>query len=120
MYQITKDTRVGLSYRSKIKFDLEGDKTQTGQATRSIYADLTMPDTASLALRHQFNDKWAALADFTWTGWSKLQKLEPVYSDGSRAVAPAALQLQGYLPRRFGCHLPIERSVDVANGRRLR
>ncbi|UCV27153.1 OmpP1/FadL family transporter [Ferribacterium limneticum] len=88
MYQITKDTRVGLSYRSKIKFDLEGDKTQTGQATRSIYADLTMPDTASLALRHQFNDKWAALADFTWTGWSKLQKLEPVYSDGSRAVAP--------------------------------
>ena len=88
MYQITKDTRVGLSYRSKIKFDLEGDKTQTGQATRSIYADLTMPDTASLAFRHQFNDKWAALADFTWTGWSKLQKLEPVYSDGSRAVAP--------------------------------
>lgn len=88
MYQITKDTRVGLSYRSKIKFDLEGDKTQTGQATRSIYADLTTPDTASLAVRHQFNDKWAALADFTWTGWSKLQKLEPVYSDGSRAVAP--------------------------------
>jgi long-chain fatty acid transport protein len=32
--------------------------------------------------------KWAILADYTWTGWSKLQKLEPVYSDGSRAVAP--------------------------------
>lgn len=88
MYQITKDTRLGLSYRSEIKFNLEGDKAQTGQATRSIYADLTTPDTASLALRHQFNDKWAALADFTWTGWSKLQKLEPVFSDGSRAVAP--------------------------------
>lgn len=88
MYQITNDTRVGLSYRSTIKFNLEGDKNQTGQATRDIYADLTTPDTASLAVRHQFNDKWAILADYTWTGWSKLQKLEPVYSDGSRAVAP--------------------------------
>ncbi|MDE1545244.1 outer membrane protein transport protein [Dechloromonas agitata] len=88
MYQPTKETRVGLSYRSKIEFDLEGEKTQTGQATRSITADLTTPDTASLAVHHQLNPKWAILADYTWTGWSKLQKLEPVYSDGSRAVAP--------------------------------
>lgn len=26
MYQVSKDTRVGLSYRSKIKFDLEGSQ----------------------------------------------------------------------------------------------
>lgn len=88
MWKIMPDTRVGFSYRSKIKFDLEGDKTQTGQATRSISADLTTPDTASLGVHHQFNDKWAILADYTWTGWSSIQKLEPLYSDGTRAVAP--------------------------------
>ena len=88
MWKIQPETRLGLSYRSKIKFDLEGEKIQTGTATRSITADLETPDTASLALHHQFSDKWAVLADYTWTGWSSLQKLEPVYSDGTRAVSP--------------------------------
>jgi long-chain fatty acid transport protein len=88
MWKIQPETRLGFSYRSKIKFNLEGEKIQTGTATRTITADLETPDTASLALHHQFNDKWAVLADYTWTGWSSLQNLEPVYSDGSRAVAP--------------------------------
>ncbi len=88
MWKILPETRLGLSYRSKIKFDLEGEKFQTGAATRSISADLETPDTASLAIHHQLNDKWAVLADYTWTGWSSLQKLEPVYSNGTRAVAP--------------------------------
>lgn len=93
MYQVSKDTRVGLSYRSKIKFDLEGSQNVQipGLGTvinRSITAELTMPDTASLAVHHQLNPKWAVLADYTWTGWSSLQKLEPVTSTGARAVAP--------------------------------
>lgn len=93
MFQPTKDTRLGLSYRSKIKFDLEGTQNVQlpGLGTvidRSITADLTTPDTASLAVHHQINPKWAVLGDYTWTGWSKLQKLEPLTSSGTRAVAP--------------------------------
>ena len=93
MFQPTKDTRLGLSYRSKIKFDLEGTQNVQlpGLGTvidRSITVDLTTPDTASLAIHHQMNPKWAVLADYTWTGWSKLQKLEPLTSSGARAVAP--------------------------------
>lgn len=93
MFQATQDTRLGLSYRSKIKFDLEGtQKVQmSGLGTiidRDISADLTTPDTASLAVHHQVNPRWAVLADYTWTGWSKLQKLEPLTSSGARAVAP--------------------------------
>lgn len=88
MYQLQPQTRVGFSYRSKIRFHLKGEKTQTANPTRDITADLTTPDTASLALHHQVNSKWAVLADYTWSGWSSLQKLEPVYADGTRAVAP--------------------------------
>ena len=91
MYQITPDTRLGLSYRSKIKFKLEGDQTVGSplNINRGIKADLETPDTLSLAVKHQINDKWALLGDYTWTGWSSLQSLEPVLkSDGSRATAP--------------------------------
>ena len=91
MYQITPSTRLGLSYRSKIKFKLEGDQTVGSPLNidRGIKADLETPDTLSLAVKHQINDKWALLSDYTWTGWSSLQTLEPVLSsNGTRATAP--------------------------------
>ncbi len=86
MFQLTQDTRVGLSYRSRVKFHLEG--TQTGPA--SIYngsakATLETPDTASLAVSHRLNDRWTLLADYTWTGWSSLQKLSPLRKDTGAA-----------------------------------
>lgn len=116
MYQLQPQTRLGFSYRSKVRFHLKGEKTQTANPTRDITADLTTPDTASLALHHQVNSQWAVLADYTWTGWSSLQKLEPVYADGNRAVAPlrynfkdtyrvglgATYQLNGQWMLRFG------------------
>ena len=91
MYQVTKDTRVGLSYRSKIKFDLEGEGSRnipTLANNPAMTAELTTPDTASLAIHHQMNSKWALLADYTWTGWSSLQRLEPLTTTGARAVPP--------------------------------
>lgn len=89
MYQLTPQTRVGLTYRSKIKFDLEGTQTTTTGVNRSIKVQLETPDTASLALHHRVNDQWAILSDFTWTGWSSLQALSPtVASTGAAAVAP--------------------------------
>lgn len=88
MYQLASTTRLGLSYRSKMKFGLEGDKTQTGQVTQGISADLKVPDTLSVAIHHKVSDRLALLADYTWTGWSSVQQLTPVYADGSRAVAP--------------------------------
>lgn len=89
MYQMTQDTRLGLSYRSKIKFDLEGSQVvPTSGVDRSITAGLQTPDTLSLAMHHQVNKQWAVLADYTWTGWSSLQTLEPLTSSGARAVPP--------------------------------
>lgn len=90
MYQITPATRLGLSYRSKMKFHLEGTQNVDGLiSNRAIKANLELPDTASLALQHQINDRWAILADYTWTGWSSLQALSPVItSSGAAALAP--------------------------------
>lgn len=78
MLQVSPATRVGLSYRSKIKFNLEGDLTQTvgGTTTVSgIKADLELPDTYSLALSHRLSDQFELLADYTRTNWSSIQSI---------------------------------------------
>lgn len=89
MYQLSDATRLGLSYRSRIKFDLTGTQTVPGLLERDIKATLETPDTTSLALHHRVNDRWSLLGDVTWTNWSSLQALSPVYADtGARALAP--------------------------------
>lgn len=94
-YQFTDATRIGLSYRSKITHDLQGDgKFRTPQnisdaAANAGFQDgnakgrVTLPESASLALHHQLNAQWAVMADASWTRWSRFEELR-INSDVSR------------------------------------
>lgn len=93
LYQPTELTRVGLSYRSQIKHNLEGKATykndpgflpivaqleQAGIKTftnRSIEASVSLPESISFSLVHKFNDRLELMGDITWTGWSSFQEL---------------------------------------------
>lgn len=78
MFQLSPSTRVGLTYRSEIKFKLEGDYDVAtavaagGNATadHKIKATLKTPASASLAVAQQLSDRWELLGDITWTEWS--------------------------------------------------
>lgn len=83
MFQITPTTRIGLTYRSELEFDLEGDQrtTVTGfgsplLANTEITAVLKTPATASLALSQKVGDRLEVLADFTWTNWSVINSIQ--------------------------------------------
>jgi long-chain fatty acid transport protein len=91
IYQVTPATRIGASYRSKIKYTLEGDVTTTdgtgavvttnlGGLTVSgpSKADITFPDMYSLSGVHRLNDQWNLLADVTYTKWSEIDKVAVV------------------------------------------
>lgn len=87
MYQITDDTRVGLSYRSRIKHKPDGDLTlrnsgmvipgQLPALTESgADASVSLPDTAILSIVHNLNSRWTLLGDVSWTGWSSIPRLD--------------------------------------------
>ena len=79
LVQATPDTRIGASYRSTIKFTLEGNQTFDGAsgslANAGVSADLKVPDSFSLSVFHTLDSKWDLMGDITWTGWSSLQQL---------------------------------------------
>src|SRR6267378_4759110 len=84
MFQLAPDTRLGVSYRSSIKYNVSGTvnvaavPALNGNAT----VDIKMPDTFSIALNHRLDSKWTLLGDVTWTGWSKIKDLTIVTSNG--------------------------------------
>lgn len=96
LFNISPQTRVGMSYRSKIKYNLSGAvrftsvppvlaasaKLQNG----AVNLPITMPDFFSVSGLHQLNDKWDLMADATWTGWGVLQQLKIDRSNGTGNV----------------------------------
>ena len=90
MFQLSPETRGGVSYRSTMKFHLEGSlKVDAVGVNQKIKADLETPDTFSLALNQKLSDRLELLADATWTGWSSVGALTPLdASTGARATAP--------------------------------
>ena len=97
MYEPTKTTRIGLSYRSPITQDIRGnaDFTVPGSArvltARGQFTDtgakavLNLPDTLSLAVYQQLNPRLAIVGDVTWTNWSRFQELRVEFDNPVQA-----------------------------------
>ncbi|MEE9351365.1 MAG: outer membrane protein transport protein [Thiotrichaceae bacterium] len=109
LFNATDRTRLGASYRSKVNHTLEGEATfdvndalgnivvnqagttlqQAVQAsgarleTRNVTAEASLPDSFSLSVAHQYNNKLELLADATWTGWSSFKELRVVDTAGT-------------------------------------
>jgi len=77
LYEVDGNTRLGLSYRSRVKQPLTGDITFSTMPTLNSggSADIRLPDTWTLSLYHHLSPRWALLADIARTGWSSFQEL---------------------------------------------
>jgi long-chain fatty acid transport protein len=101
LFQTTPQTRVGLAYRSSIKYDLSGSVTFSNRPTaavvggalaagiaaatpnESVTLAIEVPATFSTSVFHALDDKWEMMADATWTQWSVLKELKVVRSNGA-------------------------------------
>ncbi len=97
MFEPSPTTRVGVSYRSKIKHELTGTVTferpdsgnalvngamAAGAPNGPVDAEVELPDTFVISAYQQLNDQWAMLGDLSWTGWSSLQSLDIMRTGG--------------------------------------
>src|SRR6266853_2070292 len=85
MFQLAPDTRLGVSYRSSIKYHLTGTANFASPLVPSgnVSVDIKMPDSESIALQHRLNPGWTLLADVTRTGWSKIKDLTIMRDTGA-------------------------------------
>jgi long-chain fatty acid transport protein len=86
LYQLTQNTRFGLSYRSQVDCDMTGKSMATGGVLSLLSGGATdsvsdsnlattyiLPPTTTLSAFHAFNNKWAAQASLTYIQWSELK-----------------------------------------------
>lgn len=96
LFNINPQTRVGVAYRSKIKYNLSGTVSFSNVpgalaasptlANGAVTLPITMPDSFSVSGLHQLDDKWDVMADATWTGWGVLQQLKIDRTTGANVL----------------------------------
>jgi len=92
LVQVNRALRLGVSYRSRLTFTVEGEATFSSRpaaldgvptvADGHIKAGLTLPDTVSVAVAYHLLPQLQLLADYTWTGWDTIQDLTVVRTSG--------------------------------------
>lgn len=80
LFQITPQTRVGLSYRSAITIAAWGASHSSTYLTRipinsEAHASLTLPPTSIASLYHAFNSRFSLMASAFYTQWSDFNSL---------------------------------------------
>jgi long-chain fatty acid transport protein len=91
MIELPTQTRIGLTYRSRLKHYVKGDVSfgnrpallAAGLPDGPVKTTIELPDTASVAVAQQVIPKLQLLADFTWTGWSSITDLSIFRKSGA-------------------------------------
>jgi long-chain fatty acid transport protein len=87
-------TRVGVSFRSALFHELEGDVYFQGapgplanapnfRNTRGS-AKLTTPEILSFGVAQRVGQRWTLLSDLSWTNWSRFRELRVEFEGGGR------------------------------------
>ncbi len=102
-WQPQKSTKIGVSYRSRIKHTLKGNKTlttpdivntrlntlagfnnslaqlvgrvRTNLANSKISANVKTPDAILLGASHELNNQWTVLGELNWTHWALMKEI---------------------------------------------
>lgn len=98
LFKLSPATKVGLSYRSTIKYKTTGNSSLSSDgsllgngtlaalnaagASSNVKATIEVPDTFILSGTHQLNDRWELLGDVSWTGWSSIPKVDIIRTSG--------------------------------------
>jgi len=92
---LNNTTRFGLSYRSKIPYELSGKATfstppqASGIASALGYVNtggrtqIDMPGNISFSGYHQIDEKWAIMGDINWANWNLVDKLRIQFDNGA-------------------------------------
>ena len=92
LFDVSPTTRVGISYRSTVKYTLDGTLTSSNQLVSpnvSAKADIKLPDTAIISVAQTLNDRWQLLGDLSWTGWSSVEKVSIIRTSGAASGTTA-------------------------------
>jgi len=91
LFTLSPATKIGVSYRSTVKYETTGNAALAGPAAAALSAGgaasdlkatVKLPDTFILSATQKLGDQWELLGDVSWTGWSSIPKIDIMRTSG--------------------------------------
>ena len=87
MYEFSPDTRIGVSYRSKIEQNLDGRLKVTRlprpfRTNTRAKAKIDLPETVYVGAYSRLFEKWEITGGARWTRWDRFDEVRIRFSDG--------------------------------------
>lgn len=117
LYDISRTSRLGVSYRSNVEHNLTGTvdftvdsglQTVLSNASLPLLADtgisagINLPESISISFAHELNSKWNVLADVTWMKWERYDKLVIDFVNPAQSNSTSTPNYQNQLRYSFG------------------
>jgi len=98
LFDLSPSTRVGVTYRSKIKQDIDGNATYTipllpgplaalgatpATTNTGAHAKLDLPDSVDAGFYTELSSQWSIMGDAIWTHWSRFEELRIHFDNGA-------------------------------------
>ncbi|MCE9639491.1 MAG: outer membrane protein transport protein, partial [Betaproteobacteria bacterium] len=82
LFQVTPESRIGVSYRSAINFQATGRVNFSGAPglNSNLTAGITEPESASVSALAAISPRWDLMWDITWTRWSRVKSIAFVHT----------------------------------------
>jgi len=86
LWNLDASTRMGIAYRSKIKYNIQGDADFTPSFIQDskFNIGITVPEHISLSFHHQLNPSLAVMSDLKYTRWSRYKQLQLDFDNPSQ------------------------------------
>ncbi|MBN3216103.1 long-chain fatty acid transporter FadL [Pectobacterium polaris] len=85
LYEVDENNRIGLTYRSKVDIDFNGDYSRDIPTPLATSGKLTLnlPEMWEASAYHRVAPKWAVHYSLTYTSWSQFQELKATDNSGN-------------------------------------
>ena len=129
LFDMTPATRVGIAYRSSLKYEMDGTTRFTGRpaafagipalaaatADGDVRLDLRTPENLSFSAAHKASDRWEILGDVTWTRWSRIKQL-PLIRDNGATLDTLSFNFKDTLRYSIGANYELNGSWTLKMG----
>jgi long-chain fatty acid transport protein len=119
LFKPSETMKIGMSYRSMIKYKLTGDLTSSNQAiapNTGASASITMPDTFVTSVAQKLDDKWEMLGDISWTGWHKIQDVDISRTTSSTPVQTLNARFRNTWRAALGANYQLNDAWKIKTG----
>jgi long-chain fatty acid transport protein len=98
LFDLGPSTRLGITYRSKIKQDIDGNATYTipvlpgplaalgtspATTNSGAHASVDLPESVDVGFYTELSPQWSLMGDAIWTHWSRFEELRIRFDNGA-------------------------------------